>query len=212
MAPSSIPHHRMVVDHCASSRCPPAVAAARIRGRRSVSPVPSAADKISIGLAPPVHGRPPVQAPASSLIPCLQNPADKKQHLCDIGSSDLPCVTPPIRDILCPYLLFPIDTQCSTQVGTQEELVESEGWPSCRSSLGRRPGERATANLFLSFPPSRCHWSGRQQSQGRNDDGGGAPYLLSRARRPRAVDSLLRGQDSLSIFRAKDYDATMEFY
>uniref|UniRef100_A0A0D9ZEZ5 Uncharacterized protein n=1 Tax=Oryza glumipatula TaxID=40148 RepID=A0A0D9ZEZ5_9ORYZ len=172
MAPSSIPHHRMVVDHCASSRCPPAVAAARIRGRRSVSPVPSAADKISIGLAPPVHGRPPVQAPASSLIPCLQNPA----------------------------------------VGTQEELVESEGWPSCRSSLGRRPGERATANLFLSFPPSRCHWSGRQQSQGRNDDGGGAPYLLSRARRPRAVDSLLRGQDSLSIFRAKDYDATMEFY
>jgi hypothetical protein len=33
-----------------------------------------------------------------------------------------------------------------------------------------------------------------------------------RARWPRAVDSLLRGQDSLSIFRAKDYDATIEFY
>uniref|UniRef100_A0A0E0EPD1 Uncharacterized protein n=1 Tax=Oryza meridionalis TaxID=40149 RepID=A0A0E0EPD1_9ORYZ len=39
----------------------------------------------------------------------------KKQHFCDAGCSDLPCVTPPIRDILCPYLLFPIDTQCSTQ-------------------------------------------------------------------------------------------------
>uniref|UniRef100_A0A0E0GVL1 Uncharacterized protein n=1 Tax=Oryza nivara TaxID=4536 RepID=A0A0E0GVL1_ORYNI len=91
MAPSSIPHHRMVVDHCASSRCPPAVAAARIRGRRSVSPVPSPAAKISIGLAPPVHGRPPVQAPASSLIPCLQNPAE-------IVVRDLP-----IGDLLCPY-------------------------------------------------------------------------------------------------------------
>lgn len=75
-----------------------------------------------------------------------------------------------------------------------------------------RPGERATANLFLSSPPSRCHSSGRQQSWGRNDDGGGAPYLLLQARRPRAVDSLLRGQDSLSIFRAKDYDAIIKFY
>uniref|UniRef100_A0A0E0EPD0 Uncharacterized protein n=1 Tax=Oryza meridionalis TaxID=40149 RepID=A0A0E0EPD0_9ORYZ len=42
-------------------------------------------------------------------------PGRKKQHFCDAGCSDLPCVTPPIRDILCPYLLFPIDTQCSTQ-------------------------------------------------------------------------------------------------